>query len=58
MTSTVLIQNLRAQAEALAQDDLEDQFELFKNLKSKSIRDELFQEILAQELDKRESLVL
>jgi hypothetical protein len=54
MTSTVLIQNLRAKIVDLTQDDLEQEFELYKSLQARSVRDEIYQELLAQELDKRE----
>ncbi len=56
MTSNVLISNLRAQIADLSQDELEDEFELYKNLQARSVRDEIYQELLAQELDKREQL--
>jgi len=54
MTSTVLIQNLRAKIADLPQDDLEEEFELYKSLMARSVRDEIYQELLAQELDRRE----
>jgi hypothetical protein len=54
MTSTVLIQNLKAKIADLPQDELEDEFELYKSLQARSVRDEIYQELLAQELDKRE----
>jgi hypothetical protein len=54
MTSTVLIQNLRSKIVDLTQDDLEQEFELYKSLQARSVRDEIYQELLAQELDKRE----
>ena len=54
MTSTVLIQNLKAKIVDLSQDELEDEFELYKSLQARSVRDEIYQELLAQELDKRE----
>ena len=54
MTSTVLIQNLKAKIVDLSQDDLEQEFELYKSLQARSVRDEIYQELLAQELDKRE----
>ena len=53
--SQVLIQNLKFKIEQLSQDDLEVEFELYKELRSKSVRDDIYQELLAQELDKRES---
>jgi len=56
MTSNVLIQNLKAKISELSQDDLEQEFELYKNLQARSVRDEIYQELLAQELDKREQL--
>ena len=54
MTSNVLIANLKAKIADLQQDELEDQFELYKNLQARSVRDEIYQELVAQELDKRE----
>jgi len=54
MTSTVLIQNLKAKIVDLSQDALEDEFELYKSLMARSVRDEIYQELLAQELDRRE----
>ncbi len=54
MTSTVLIQNLKAKIADLPQDELEDEFDLYKSLQARSIRDEIYQELLAQELDQRE----
>ena len=54
MTSTFLIQNLRAKIVDLPQDELEDEFELYKSLQARSVRDEIYQELLAQELDRRE----
>ena len=54
MTSTVLIQNLKAKIVDLSQDELEDEFDLYKSLQARSVRDEIYQELLAQELDRRE----
>jgi hypothetical protein len=54
MTSTVLIENLKAKIVDLPQDELEDEFELYKSLQARSVRDEIYQELLAQELDRRE----
>ena len=54
MTSTVLIQNLKAKIADLPQDELDDEFELYKSLQARSVRDEIYQELLAQELDRRE----
>ena len=54
MTSTVLIQNLKDKIVDLSQDALEDEFELYKSLQARSVRDEIYQELLAQELDRRE----
>jgi hypothetical protein len=54
MTSNVLIQNLKAKIADLPQDELEDEFELYKSLQARSVRDEIYQELLAQELDRRE----
>lgn len=56
MTSNVLIQNLKDKITELSQDDLEQEFELYKSLRARSVRDEIYQELLAQELDKREQL--
>jgi hypothetical protein len=55
MTSTVLIQNLKAKIADLPQDELEEEFELYKSLQARSVRDEIYQELLAQELDRREA---
>ena len=54
MTSTVLIENLKAKIVDLSQDELEDEIELYKSLQARSVRDEIYQELLAQELDRRE----
>jgi hypothetical protein len=54
MTSNVLIQNLKDKISELSQDDLEQEFELYKSLRARSVRDEIYQELLAQELDRRE----
>ena len=54
MTSAVLIQNLKAKIVDLPQDELEDEFDLYKSLQARSVRDEIYQELLAQELDRRE----
>ena len=50
----VLIANLKFTISQLSQDELEDQFELYKSLQARSVRDEIYQELLAQELDLRE----
>ena len=52
--SNVLIENLKFKISQLPQDELEDDFELYKSLQARSVRDEIYQELLAQELDKRE----
>ena len=49
-----LTKNLKFQIEQLSQDDLEEEFELYKSLQARSVRDEIYQELLAQELDRRE----
>jgi hypothetical protein len=54
MALEYLTKNLKFQIEQLSQDELEDQFELYKNLQARGIRDEIYQELLAQELDRRE----
>ncbi len=56
MTSNVLIANLKAKISDLSQDDLEQEFELYKSLRARSVRDEIYQELVAQELDRREQL--
>ena len=56
MSSNVLISNLKAKIANLHQDDLEREFELYKSLRARSVRDEIYQELLAQELDSREQL--
>jgi len=57
MALDFLRKNLQFQIEQLSQDDLEVRFELYKDLKSRSVRDEIYLELMAQELDKREQLV-
>jgi hypothetical protein len=52
--SQVLIQNLKFKISQLSQDELEEEFELYKSLQARSVRDEIYQELLAQELDRRE----
>jgi hypothetical protein len=54
MALEILTKNLKFKIEQLSQDELEDQFELYKSLASKSVRDEIYTELLAQELDRRE----
>ena len=49
-----LTKNLRFKIEQLGQDELEDEFELYKNLNARSVQDGIYQELLAQELDRRE----
>jgi len=52
--SQILIQNLKFKISQLSQDGLEEEFELYKSLQARSVRDEIYQELLAQELDQRE----
>jgi hypothetical protein len=54
MSFEYLIKNLKFKIEQLSQDELEEEFELYKSLVSRSVRDEIYQELLAQELDQRE----
>jgi hypothetical protein len=54
MSFEYLTKNLKFKIEQLSQDELEDQFELYKSLQARSVRDEIYQELLAQELDRRE----
>jgi hypothetical protein len=54
MSFEYLTKNLKFKIEQLSQDELEEQFELYKSLQARSVRDEIYQELLAQELDKRE----
>ena len=54
MTSQTLISNLRYQIQQLSQDELELEFETYRTLQSRSVRDEIYQELLAQALDQRE----
>jgi hypothetical protein len=54
MTFEYLTKNLKFEIEQLSQDELEDKFELYKSLASKGVRDEIYTELLAQELDRRE----
>ena len=56
MALEYLTKNLRFKIEQLSQDELEEEFELYKSLMARSVRDEIYQELLAQELDRRESL--
>jgi len=49
-----LTKNLKFKIEQLSQDELEQEFELYKSLQARSVRDEIYQELLAQELDRRE----
>lgn len=56
MALEFLTKNLKFKIEQLSQDDLEEEFELYKSLQARSVRDEIYQELLAQELDRRESL--
>jgi len=49
-----LTKNLKFQIDQLSQDELEEEFELYKSLQARSVRDEIYQELVAQELDKRE----
>lgn len=49
-----LTKNLKFQIAQLSQDELEEEFELYKSLQARSVRDEIYQELVAQELDKRE----
>ena len=51
-----LTKNLKFKIEQLSQDELEDEFELYKSLQARGVRDEIYQELLAQELDRREQL--
>jgi hypothetical protein len=52
----ILKKNLSFQVhiEQISQEGLEEKFKLYKSLASKGVRDELYTELLAQELDKRE----
>jgi hypothetical protein len=54
MSFEYLTKNLKFKIEQLSQDELEQEFELYKSLQARSVRDEIYQELLAQELDKRE----
>ena len=54
MALEYLTKNLRFKVEQLSQDELEEEFELYKSLQARSVRDEIYQELLAQELDRRE----
>jgi hypothetical protein len=49
-----LTKNLKFKIEQLSQDQLEEEFELYKSLQARGVRDEIYQELLAQELDRRE----
>ena len=54
MALEFLTKNLKFKISQLSQDGLEEEFELYKSLQARSVRDEIYQELLAQELDKRE----
>jgi len=54
MSFEYLTKNLKFKIEQLSQDELEEEFELYKSLQARSVRDEIYQELLAQELDKRD----
>jgi hypothetical protein len=54
MAVEFLIKNLKFKIEQLSQDELEEEFRLYKSLQARSVRDEIYQELLAQELDQRE----
>ena len=54
MALEFLTKNLKFKISQLLQDDLEEEFELYKSLQARSVRDEIYQELLAQELDSRE----
>ena len=52
--SNVLIQNLKFTIGQLSQDELELEFDTYRTLQARSVRDEIYQELLAQALDQRE----
>ena len=52
--SNVLIQNLKFTIGQLSQDELELEFDTYRTLQARSVRDEIYQELLAQALDRRE----
>lgn len=54
MALEFLTKNLKLKISQLSQDELEEEFELYKSLQARSVRDEIYQELLAQELDSRE----
>jgi hypothetical protein len=54
MSFEYLTKNLKFKIAQLSQDELEEEFELYKSLQARSVRDEIYQELLAQELDQRE----
>ena len=54
MALEFLTENLKFKISQLSQDDLEQEFELYRSLQARSVRDEIYQELLAQELDCRE----
>jgi len=54
MAFEYLTKNLKFKIEQLSQDELEQEFELYKSLQARSVRDEIYQELLSQELDRRE----
>ena len=54
MSFEYLTKNLKFKIAQLSQDEHEEEFELYKSLQARSVRDEIYQELLAQELDRRE----
>ena len=54
MALEILKKNLQFQIQQLSQDELESEFDTYKTLQARSVRDEIYQELLAQELDQRE----
>ena len=54
MALEFLTKNLKFKIAQLSKDELEEEFALYKSLQARSVRDEIYQELLAQELDQRE----
>ena len=54
MALEFLTKNLKFKIAQLSQDELEEEFALYKSLQARSVRDEIYQELVAQELDQRE----
>ena len=54
MISKYLVQNLKFGISQLSDDEVEAKYQLYKELNSRSVRDEIYLELLAQAIDERE----